>query len=295
MLFRKAAIIGVGLLGGSLGLAMRQRGLAGQVHGYVRRAAGAEECVRAGAADAAGTELAPVVQDADLVVLCTPIGQMGGLAERMVPVLKPGALVTDVGSVKAPVVAQLEAICHAAGAWFVGSHPMAGSEQTGMAAAKPDLFDGAVCVVTPTARSDTTALAQVEQLWGALGARVMRLSPAKHDAVVARASHLPQAVAAALAGLVLDPEAPPEQAQLCAGGFRDTTRIASGSPDMWRDILVANRRSVAQALDGFIAALRPLRRAVAAGDAGRIEAFLRTAKQRRDAWLGARSGRRPTA
>lgn len=295
MLFRKVAIIGVGLLGGSLGLALRQRGLAAQVHGYVRRAASVEECLQTGAADAAGTELAPVVQDADLVVLCTPIGQMGTLAERMVPSLKAGAWVTDVGSVKAPVVTQLEAIYHAAGACFVGSHPMAGSEQTGMAAAKADLFEGSVCVVTPTPRSDATALAQIEQLWGAVGARVMRLSPAKHDAVVARASHLPQAVAATLAGLVLDPEASPEQAQLCAGGFRDTTRIASGSPDMWRDILVANRRSVGQALDGFIAELRQLRRAVAGGDAGQIEEFLRTAKQRRDAWLGARGGRRPAS
>jgi prephenate dehydrogenase len=291
-LFRKVAIVGVGLLGGSLGLALRQRGLAPQVHGYVRRAASVPECLHTGAADAAGTELAPVVQDADLVVFCTPIGQMGGLAERMAPALKPGALVTDVGSVKAPVVAELEEVCQAAGGCFVGSHPMAGSEQTGMAAARADLFDGSVCVVTPTPRSDMAALGQIEQLWVALGARVMRLSPAQHDAVVAHASHLPQAVAAALAGWVLDPEAAPEQAQLCAGGFRDTTRIASGSPDMWRDILVANRRPVGQALDGFIAELGKLRQAVAGGDAAQIEAFLRTAKQRRDAWLGTRPVRR---
>lgn len=293
VLFRKVTLIGVGLLGGSLGLALRQRGLAGSVHGYVRRAASVADCRQAGAVDEATTDLAAATREADLVVFSTPIGQMRGLAELAAPALKRGALVTDVGSVKGGVVAELEPLCASAGAHFIGSHPMAGSEKAGVGAARSDLFEGAVCAVTPTPQSDAAALAKIEALWSAVGAGVLRLSPAAHDELVARASHLPQAVAVSLASLVLDPAAAPEQARLCAGGFRDCTRIASGSPEMWRDILLANRQPVAQAIDDFIARLRNLQSAVAAGNAEAITELLRSAKGRRDAWMNHRAVRSP--
>ena len=285
MLFQKVALIGVGLLGGSLGLALRQRRLAACVHGYVRRTAAVAECRAAGAVDTADTDLAAAVRDADLLVFCTPLGQMPALAAQAAPGLRPGALVTDVGSVKAPVVRALEPLFAAAGGRFVGSHPMAGSERTGVTAARPDLFHGAVCVLTPTPASDPDAVTQLTQLWTALGARTLRLAPEAHDELVARTSHLPQALAATLVHLVLDPLAPPAQAQLCAGGFRDGTRIASGSPEMWRDIFLANREPVVRALEDFAHRLAALRRDVAAGDAAALDAFLTTARARREAWL----------
>ena len=250
-------------------------------------------CRAAGAVDEASTDLPAAAADADLVVLCTPIGQMSALLASARTALQPGAIVTDVGSVKGVVVAEAEPLCRKAAARFIGSHPMAGSEKTGVSAARARLFEGAVCVVTPTRQSDPAALVQVEALWRALGMQVIRLAPEAHDLLVAYASHLPQAIAASLAGLVLDPASPPEQARLCAGGFRDGTRIASGSPEMWRDILMANRRPVTQALDAFLGRLRSLRQAVRAGDAETITAFLQTAKERRDAWTASKPGHLP--
>jgi prephenate dehydrogenase len=272
------------LLGGSLGLAVKRRRLARQVAGYVRRAASVKDCEKAGAVDFATTDLLAAVWDADLVVLCTPLAQMRSLVQRMLPALKRGAIVTDVGSVKASVVKELETLVAKAGAHFVGSHPMAGAEKTGVAAAKADLFECAVCVVTPTKRTNKAAARKVEQLWRSVGTRLLTLSPETHDVLVSRSSHLPHVVAAALAAFVLDPKSPAQQAALCANGFRDTTRIASGSPEMWRDIALANRRNLSPALDGFIADLKKLQRLLAKSDARALTGFFETAKERRDQW-----------
>lgn len=285
MLCQKLALIGVGLLGGSLGLAVKQRRLAATVVGHVRREAGVAECLAAGAVDHATTDLAAAAADADLVVLCTPIGQMRTLIDALRPLLKPGAIVTDVGSVKASVVGELEPLLSPPGAVFVGSHPMAGAEKMGVRHARADLFNGAVCVVTPTAQTPTAALDAIEAFWRGVGGRVLRLAPSLHDDLVARSSHLPQALAATLASYVLDAERDPALAQLCAGGFRDGTRIASGSPEMWRDIFLANREPVAQALGEFSSRLDQLRVAIQRGDAETIIAWLRTAKARRDTWI----------
>lgn len=293
MLFRKVALLGVGLLGGSLGLALRQRRLAGRVSGYVRRASVADAALAAGAVDSAGTDLAEMVRDADLLVFCTPLGQMAPLAREAAGHLHPDALATDVGSVKARVVQELEPVLTAAGARFVGSHPMAGSERTGVAAARADLFERAVCVITPTAAAPPDAVEQTAALWQAVGGRVLHLSPGEHDRFVARTSHLPQAVAVTLANLVLDPTAPAGQSRLCAGGFRDATRIASGSPEMWRDILLANRDAVSESLEDFSGRLAALRQAVATADAVALDALLTAAKQRRDQWLHEHRGPSP--
>ncbi|MFO1478145.1 MAG: prephenate dehydrogenase/arogenate dehydrogenase family protein [Verrucomicrobiota bacterium] len=284
MHFRKVTLVGVGLLGGSLGLALRRRRLASEVAGYVRRPASIAECEKAGATDYATTDLLAAVSGAELVVLCTPLAQMLPLAGQMAPALKRGAIVTDVGSVKGGLVAALQKQVAAVGGHFIGSHPMAGAEKSGVMAARGDLFRGSVCVVTRTPNSNRAALRKVEQLWKSVGCRVLPLSPDVHDALVSRSSHLPHIAAAALANLVLHPKSPAEQGALCANGFRDTTRIASGSPEMWRDIALANRRNLATAIDLFTADLQNFRRALKKADAAAISRFFESAKQRRDAW-----------
>ncbi len=286
MHFHKVALIGVGLLGGSIGLALRQRKLADCIEGYVRREASLAECAQLGVVDRATTDLGSAIKDADLIILCTPIAQMRTLAEQCLPALKPGALVTDVGSVKGSVVAELEPLFARAGAQFVGSHPMAGAEKTGPSAARANLFEGAACIVTPSAKSPVAAVRRTEEFWKALGGRSLRLTPDQHDSLVARSSHLPHVVAAELANYVLSPAHPAEQPALCATGFRDTTRIASGSPEMWRDIALGNRKHLARALGVFIEDLQEFQLALERGDAAAIDEFFETAKHRRDQWLG---------
>ena len=282
--FEKITLIGVGLLGGSLGLAVRQRGLAGRVEGYVRRDASIVDCEKLGVVDHATDDLAAAVGDADLVILCTPLAQMRRLTEQFLPSLKRGAIVTDVGSVKASVVAELEPLVASVGAHFIGSHPMAGTEKNGPVAARADLFEHAVCVITPTTKSSAEAVRRVEAFWKALGSSPLRLAPEVHDDLVARSSHLPHIVAAELANYILSPVHPKEQSQLCAGGFRDTTRIASGSPEMWRDIALANRANLARVLGVFIEDLQEFQHALENGDAKAVEEFFVKAKQRRDGW-----------
>ncbi len=282
--FRKITIIGVGLLGGSIGLAVRRRKLARLTAGFVRRRASLKDCERAGAVDFATTDLLAAVWDADLVILCTPLAQMRSRVREMLPALKRGAIVTDVGSVKASVVRELESLVAKAGAHFVGSHPMAGAEKTGVSAARTDLFANTVCVVTPTKKTNQAALKKVEQFWRTVGSRVLRLKPEMHDALVSRSSHLPHIIAATLASHVLNPMQPKHQAALCANGFRDTTRIASGSPEMWRDIALANRKNLGRTLSAFITDLKKFQHLVKQGDATAITKFFETAKQRRDNW-----------
>src|SRR5439155_1902253 len=170
------------------GLAIKQRRLANRVDGYVRRPASVTECEALGVVDRATTDLAKTVEDAELVILCTPLAQMRELAERMVGLLKRGTLVTDVGSVKRPVVEQLEPIFAQAGADFVGSHPMAGAEKTGAAAARADLFVNAICAVTPSASSRLEAVRQIEDFWRSVGAFPLRIAPDSHDDLVSRSS-----------------------------------------------------------------------------------------------------------
>ena len=219
----KITLIGVGLLGGSLGLAIKRQRLADKVDGFVRRSATIAECNKIGAVDHATRDLRRAVENADLVVLCTPIAQMRNLTEQMLPSLKRHAIVTDVGSVKASVVHELESLVAKAGAHFVGSHPMAGAERMGVRNARADLFDGAICVVTPTPHTSTETVKRVEAFWKAVGANPIRLSPKTHDDLVSRSSHLPHVVAAELANYVLSPAHPKEQALLCANGARFIT------------------------------------------------------------------------
>lgn len=284
--WQKITLVGVGLLGGSLGLAIKERKLASRVDGLVRRAASVGECKKLGVVDHATQDLKGAVENADLVILCTPIGRMVEVTKEMLPALKKGAIVTDVGSVKGVVVAELEPLVASTGGHFVGSHPMAGGEKIGVAAARGDLFVNSLCIVTPSHNSDEKIVAQVGEFWKAVGMKLLTLSPGAHDDLVSRSSHLPHVVAAELANYVLSPVHPKEQAAVCANGFRDTTRIASGSPEMWRDISLANRENLRRVLGVFIEDLQEFQLALDNGDVKAIEEFFVKAKQRRDKWCG---------
>jgi prephenate dehydrogenase len=282
--FRKITIIGVGLLGGSIGLAAKKRRVAGEIAGFVRSKKSIADCEKFGATDFATTDLLAAVSNSDLVILCTPLAQMLPLAKQFLPALKRGAMVTDVGSVKSGVVRELKSLVQKSGAHFIGSHPMAGAEKTGVAAARADLFENAVCVLTLTKKSNAAAVRKLEQFWKSLGARILKMDAAQHDLLVSRSSHLPHVVAATLANLVLNPASPKQQVTLCANGFRDTTRIASGSPEMWRDIALANRKNLSRSLDAFISDLQKFQRALKKSDAKTVSKFFATAKLRRDNW-----------
>ncbi len=284
MQFRKITLVGVGLLGGSLGLAARTSRLAREVAGFARRAKTIAECEMIGATDFTTTDLLAAVSNADLVILCTPLAQMRALTKQFLPALKRGAIVTDVGSVKAGVVRELESLIAKAGGHFVGSHPMAGGEKSGVLAAKADLFKNAICVLTPTKKSNVGAVRKLETFWRSLGSRMVKMPPEEHDELVSRTSHLPHVAASALANFVLDPSNPRGQSQLCAGGFRDTTRIASSSPEMWRDIALANRKNLVKALAAFASDLKKFRKALKREDAKAVLEFFETAKSRRDSW-----------
>ena len=284
MRWHSISLIGAGLLGGSLALAIRRRQLAARLSACVRRDSALAECLKLEIADVVTKDFKEAVQGADLVILCTPLSQMAGLTAQMQPFLKRGAIVTDVGSVKGTVVRDLEPLARQAGADFVGSHPMAGSEQSGVAAARENLFDNAICLVTPGRFSAPEAVAKVEDFWKSVGGVPLRMTPEAHDDLVSRSSHLPHVVAAELANYILSPVHPKEQALVCANGFRDTTRIASGSPAMWRDIALANRQNLSRVLGVFIEDLQEFQFALERQDVTAVEEFFAKAKQRRDHW-----------
>ncbi len=266
--FERLAVVGVGLLGGSFALACRQRELVGEVVGVGRSRANLEHALARGIVDRAGDDMA-LIEGADLVLLAAPVSRLGALAERAAPHLRPGALVTDVGSVKEGVVTACEAAL-AGRAEFVGSHPIAGSEQTGAAAARADLFTGATCVVTPSEATAPEALARTVALWNALGMHVTELPPALHDALLARTSHLPHVLAFVLARLVGAPIENIDPLALAGPSLIEGTRIAASSPELWRDILLGNAAAVVAACDAARADLERLRAAVAAGDGATI-------------------------
>jgi prephenate dehydrogenase len=284
MRWHSISLIGAGVLGGSLALALKKRQLAAKLKVRVRSESSLVECNKLNIADVVTQDLKAAVEGSEMVVLCTPLSQMATLTAEMGPFLKHDAIVTDVGSVKGTVVRELEPLARQAGAVFVGSHPMAGSEKTGVAAARADLFENAVCLVTPGRHSPPEAVARVEDFWKAVGGLPLRMTPEAHDELVSRSSHLPHVVAAELANYVLSPVHPKEQALVCANGFRDTTRIAAGSTEMWRDIAMANRQNLGRVLGVFIEDLQEFQWALEREDVKAIEEFFAKAKQRRDLW-----------
>jgi prephenate dehydrogenase len=245
----RLSILGVGLLGGSIGLAVRDRLTNCQIIGYGHRLATLDRAQQMGAIDRGTTELGSAVTAADLVILCTPVGLFEEVLTGISPFLKPGVIVPDVGSTKASVVAQAHEILPKT-AHFVASHPMAGSEKRGVEFARADLYQNALCIMTPTADTDEAALGAVEAFWRLLGMRTCRMSPADHDRTLAEVSHLPHAVAAALVAMQT-----PDAVRMAGKGFLDTTRIAGGDGGLWRDIFVDNAGNVRAALANLRATL----------------------------------------
>lgn len=253
---RRAAVVGAGLIGGSIGLALRARGW--HVTGRDASPEAAQAAKEAGAVDAVGED-----PEAEITFVATPVGSVVAEATRVLaqPGLRPDAVVTDVAGVKASVTSAV------AGARFVGGHPMAGSEQVGLRGADAELFAGATWVLTPTAATDPAAFALVQAVVGSFGAEVLSLSPDQHDALVAVVSHVPHLAAATLMN-VADRRAEQHAAllRLAAGGFRDMTRVAAGQPGIWPDVCAQNAPAIVDALDDLIAALTEIRRSVASGD-----------------------------
>src|SRR5271170_1326192 len=250
MKFGTVAILGPGLIGGSLALALAERGLAKRLMIYARSPHALDE-IRTAGDDAELTQNpSEAVREADVVILCVPIEAMAGLVHEFRDALKPDALVTDVGSVKGSVDRDLAPLLEDRALW-IGSHPMAGSERGGFAAARPDLFEGATVILTPTKQTSRDAQRHAEKFWTALGSNLAILSPERHDQMVAAISHIPHLIAAALVNHAVKHG----DLDLAAGGFRDTTRVAAGSPELWSEILLANGDAVGFQLRRLISRL----------------------------------------
>jgi len=281
-LFERVTIAGVGLIGGSLGLAARAAGLVGEIVGLGRGAANLELARARGIVDRYSHDPAEAARDADLLVLAVPVARMAAVAQACAPVLRHGAVVTDVGSVKESVVREVEAVLppHLA---FVGAHPIAGTEESGAAAAFADVFRGARCVLTPSRRSTADAVARVRALWEGVGMRVEALDPSYHDQVLAWVSHLPHALAFSLVNGLLDVD--PAMQRFGGPSFRDATRVASSSVDTWTEIFLCNAQLDA-VLGAFARTLEALRAAVARRDAAAVRAALARAQGARRDWSG---------
>ncbi len=284
LLFERMVIIGPGLIGGSLGLAVRRADLAGHVVGVGHRQVSIDKALAMGAIDSGSLDALEAVRGADLVIVCTAVGLIGRMIQNVADGLKPGGIVSDVGSAKALVVGRAEAVLPE-GVHFVGAHPIAGSERRGIDIAQADLFADRLCVLTRNETTDEGALAKMKRLWTSVGARVRILTPERHDSILARTSHLPHAVAAVLLAALEDSDGP-----FVGSGFRDTTRIGSGDPGLWVDILLANRQGVLAALKGFNRRLGDLTRALAEDDADALGDFLARARNRRENELGHDAG-----
>jgi cyclohexadieny/prephenate dehydrogenase len=270
--FRRLAVLGLGLLGGSVALAAKRRGLAARVAGAARREEPRARALARGAVDEAG-DFEAAASGADLVVLATPVFAMPDLVRRIAPGLAPGAIVTDVGSVKRVLVEVLPGLLPA-GCVYVGSHPMAGSHRSGIEHAREDLFEGAACVVTEA--PDAALRERVCAFWRALGARVVLRDAASHDAEVAWMSHLPHALAFAFASSLRS--APERAFEVAGAGFRDFTRIAHSEPELWAEILGANRKALAAPLQAAAQALAELGRAIESNEVEALERYLGAAR-----------------
>lgn len=261
-------ILGSGLLGASIAMAVKARGLSRRVHAWSRREATRERCRQQDWCDSVFATASEAVRGSDLVIVCTPVQTITGLLESIARDLEPNALVTDVGSTKAEICAAVAPIFGKIEATFIGSHPMAGSERAGMEHAKAELFEGAACIVTECAEVPLASYSQLTEFWEALGMRVTKTSPDVHDAIVAHVSHLPHLLASTLCSYLSEKD--PAWRGLSGAGLRDTTRVAAGESELWRQILESNRVEVLGAIDGYLRQLDSLRDALASGESGAL-------------------------
>jgi len=261
ILFRQMTVIGVGLIGGSLALAAKRAGLVKTVVGYSKRRGDLYKAISMGVLDRCSLTLPKAVEEADLVVLATPVGVFEPLARAMASHLKKGAIVTDVGSTKGDLVCQLEN-CLSDKALFVGGHPMVGLQKSGVSSALPKFFDSSTAMLTPTSKTDPAALKKVAQLWKGVGAKVVEIDPYKHDQIMSVVSHLPHLLAYNLMELFNHPRVVRNSLSYAAGGLRDFTRIAESSPEMWHDIFRLNKKALFEAIDCYQETLEAFKKAI---------------------------------
>lgn len=280
----KVVIFGVGLIGGSFALALKQAGAVGQVVGVGRSQATLDEALRLGIIDRMGACDAATLGDADMVLLATPVGQMPGLMKAMAPHLGPQVAITDGGSTKGDVVAAIHRHLSGHCTRFVPAHPIAGAENSGAAAARADLYIGRKVVLTPLPENDPDAIERVRAAWTTCGASVHEMPASRHDQVFAAVSHLPHLLSFALVHDLAQRENREEFFRFAASGFRDFTRIAASHPEMWRDICIANKAALLGELEQYQRQLDELRRALLDGDAAALEAVFAEARTVRRAW-----------
>lgn len=287
---RTVSVVGVGLLGGSIGLAFRAAGGAAERVGVGRRRSSITKALDVGAVDRGTLSYRSGIAKADLVIIATPIGHFETVFRQLAEHLSEGTVITDVGSTKRHVMRLAEQILPS-GVHFVGSHPMAGSEAAGVEFARADLFQLAQCMIVPPDDADQAAVGLVEDFWRMLGMRTRRLTAERHDAIVAQISHLPHVVASAL----MDVAAANDTIDFAATGFADTTRVASGSPGMWLDILMSNREDVGASIDQLTQRLQTLRAWLDEGKDADVAEFLERTKLARDDWVLRRYAEREIA
>lgn len=279
MVFNKVAIIGVGLIGGSLAKVLKTAGLAGSITGCGRSRETLELALRLGVIDSLGGGSAHAVEGADLVVLASPVASFETSVREAARHMKKGAILTDVGSVKGAIVKKIEALLPE-GVHYVPGHPIAGKEKHGVAEATETLFRGAKCILTPTARTDGQALEAVRSLWIAAGANVVVMHPDTHDHIFAAVSHLPHAAAYAMVNAVAEfNEGNENYINFSGAGFRDFTRIAASSPEMWRDICLMNGPNIIEMIEQYQFSLNRIKKAIKHKDGDKLEQLFRSASE----------------
>jgi len=279
---RQLTIIGLGLIGGSLALALKRAGAVGRVTAYARRQATLDEALQLGVIDAGSTDMAEAMAGAEVVVVATPVGEMEGVFRQMAPYLTADMLLTDVGSTKGSVVAAARRALGELPAGFVPGHPIAGTEQSGVGAAFAELYQKRRIILTPVEESRPEAVTSIRAMWEACGAEVIEMGVAHHDEVLAATSHLPHMLAYALVDTLARMDESEEIFEFAAGGFRDFTRIASSDPTMWHDICLANREAMLAVLRRFADDLAQLTRAIEQGDSDYLLQTFTRAKGARD-------------
>lgn len=281
----KLVVIGVGLIGGSFALALKKARIVRQVVGVGRSRKNLQLALRRGVIDKAETDAARAVADADLVLVGAPVGQMPAIFARIAPALPAHAVVTDAGSTKQDVIAAARRHLGAHFAQFVPAHPIAGTEMSGAGAAFPELFRDRNLILLPQQETRASAVRMVRAAWLACGAKIVRLEAAEHDEIFGAVSHLPHVVAFALVNQLAQRRDARRLLGFSGGGLRDTVRIAGSSPEMWRDICIANRAALVPLVDGYISELEAARAALAAGDGDALEAMFSAAQRARARWL----------
>lgn len=283
--FRKVVIFGVGLIGGSFSLALRKAGAVTEVVGFGRSAATLNEAKQLGILDRIGQDVSREVCDADIVLVATPVAQMAEIFKRIAPYLGAHTLVTDGGSTKGDVVAAARANLGDKLSQFVPAHPIAGGEKSGASAALADLYQGKRVVLTPMAENTKDAVARIRKAWEICGANVSELTAEQHDTVFAAVSHLPHLLSFALVHDLAKRDNKEQLLSFAASGFRDFTRIAASSPEMWRDICMANRDALMVELQQYAAELYVLHQALERNDAAKLEEIFSLAREVRSAWV----------